>query len=139
MNKYDDIINLPHHTSRYYPRMTLEQRSAQFAPFDALEGYSDGVRETERITSKRIVLDEEKKEILNSKLNIIKNSSDIEVSITYFVKDLRKDGGSYKTITGYVKKIDIYNQIIVMLDNTKIPIKEIVDIKLYRNDYIENI
>jgi hypothetical protein len=47
MNKYDDIINLPHHTSRYYPRMTLEQRSAQFAPFDALEGYSDGVRETE--------------------------------------------------------------------------------------------
>ena len=111
MNKYDDIINLPHHESKYYKRMSLEERSAQFAPFDALEGYSEEVHETERLTSKRINLSEEAKEILNSKLNIIKSSSDIKVTITYFVKDLRKDGGSYKNKTGYVKKIDIYNQI----------------------------
>ena len=62
MNKYDDIICLPHHISKYYPRMSLEQRSAQFAPFDALEGYSDEVKETERLTSKRIILDEEAQE-----------------------------------------------------------------------------
>ncbi len=137
MSKYDDIINLPHHVSKYYPRMSLEARSAQFAPYDALEGYSDGVRETERTTDKRIILDEEKKEILNSKLNIIKNSSDIEVTITYFVKDLKKEGGCYKNKTGYVKKIDIYNQVIIMSDNTKISINEIIDIKLcYNNNEI---
>ena len=136
MSKYDDIINLPHHVSKYYPRMSLEARSAQFAPYDALEGYSDGVRETERTTDK-IILDEEKKEILNSKLNIIKNSSDIEVTITYFVKDLKKEGGCYKNKTGYVKKIDIYNQVIIMSDNTKISINEIIDIKLcYNNNEI---
>ena len=134
MSKYDDIISLPHHVSKYYPRMTLEQRSAQFAPYDALEGYSDGVRETERITDKKIILDEEKKEILNSKLNIIKSSSDIEVTITYFVKDMKKDGGCYKNKTGFVKKIDIYNQQIVMTDNTKISINEIIDIKLCYNE-----
>lgn len=134
MSKYDDIINLPHHVSKYYPRMSLEARSAQFAPYDALEGYSDGVRETERTTDKKIILDEEKKEILNSKLNIIKNSSDIEVTITYFVKDLKKEGGCYKNKTGYVKKIDIYNQVIIMSDNTKISINEIIDIKLCYND-----
>ena len=137
MSKYDDIINLPHHVSKYYPRMSLEARSAQFAPYDALEGYSDGVRETERTTDKKIILDEEKKEILNSKLNIIKNSSDIEVTITYFVKDLKKEGGCYKNKTGYVKKIDIYNQVIIMSDNTKISINEIIDIKLcYNNNEI---
>lgn len=134
MSKYDDIINLPHHVSKHYPRMSLEARSAQFAPYDALEGYSDGVRETERLTEKKIILDEEKKEILNSKLNIIKNSSDIEVTITYFVKDPKKQGGCYKDKTGYVKKIDIYNQQIIMSDNTKILINEIIDIKLCYND-----
>lgn len=134
MSKYDDIINLPHHVSKHYPRMSLEQRSAQFAPYDALEGYSDGVKETERLTDKRIILDEEKKELINSKLNIIKNSSDIEVTITYFVKDLKKEGGSYKDKTGYVKKIDIYNRLIIMSDSTKIPINEIIDIKLCYNE-----
>ena len=134
MNKYDDIINLPHHVSKHYPRMSLEARSAQFAPYDALEGYSDGVKETERITDKKIILDEEKKEIINSKLNIIKNSSDIEVTITFFVKDLKKDGGCYRNKTGFVKKIDIYNQQIIMNDNSRIPINNIIDIKLCYNE-----
>ena len=134
MSKYDDIINLPHHVSKHYPRMSLEARSAQFAPYDALEGYSDGVKETERITDKKIILDEEKKEIINSKLNIIKNSSDIEVTITFFVKDLKKDGGCYRNKTGFVKKIDIYNQQIIMNDNSRIPINNIIDIKLCYNE-----
>ncbi len=134
MNKYDDIIFMPHHVSKYYPRMSLSERSAQFAPYDALEGYSDQVKETERITKNRIVLSEEAKEILNSKLNIIKNSSDIEVIITYFIKDIKKSGGSYINKTGYVKKIDIYNRQIIMIDNTKIPINDIIDIKICYND-----
>ena len=71
MNKYEEIISLPHHESKHYPKMSLEARSAQFAPFDALEGYSESVKETERLTNKKIYLDEEKKELLNSKLNII--------------------------------------------------------------------
>ena len=133
MKGYDDIINLPHHESKYYPKMSLYARSAQFAPYDALEGYSVSVVETERITSKRIILDEEKKEILNSKLNIIKSSSDIEVIITYYVPDSRKSGGSYKNVNGYVKKIDIFKQLIILKDNTKIPLNEIIDIKLCYN------
>lgn len=37
MNKYDDIINLPHWEPRGRKRMSMESRAAQFAPFAALK------------------------------------------------------------------------------------------------------
>ena len=48
-NKYDDIINMVHHTSSKHPRMTLEQRSAQFAPFAALTGYEEEIEEAGKL------------------------------------------------------------------------------------------
>ena len=70
MNNYDDIINLPHHVSSKRPQMTLENRAAQFAPFSALTGYSEAIKETGRLTNKKIEIDEEEKIILNTKLQI---------------------------------------------------------------------
>lgn len=46
--EYDDIINLPHHMSSNHPRMTMEQRAAQFAPFAALTGHGAAIEETAR-------------------------------------------------------------------------------------------
>ena len=58
MNKnYDDIINLPHFESKKHKRMSLEARSAQFAPFSALTGYEDIVKETARLTDKKIEIE----------------------------------------------------------------------------------
>lgn len=37
-HRYDDIINLPHPTSKEHPRMPNSDRAAQFAPFSALNG-----------------------------------------------------------------------------------------------------
>ena len=53
MGKYDDIINLSRPESKH-PKMSLSQRSAQFAPFAALTGYEGQVKETARFTDKRI-------------------------------------------------------------------------------------
>ncbi len=44
---YDDIISLPHHTSTRHPKMSMYQRAAQFAPFAALTGHGDAIREAE--------------------------------------------------------------------------------------------
>lgn len=47
-HNYDDIINLPHHVSKKHTPMPLSARAAQFAPFAALTGYEDAIKETAR-------------------------------------------------------------------------------------------
>ena len=129
MGNYDDIINLKRPISKH-PKMSLYQRSAQFAPFAALTGYEGQVKETARLTDRRIELDEEMKLILDLKIQVIKEmlSDNPEVEITYFIPDTRKDGGKYETIIDNVKKIDSYNEHIIMQNNLKIEIKEIINI-----------
>ena len=45
-NRYADIINLPHHGSTKHSQMSIEARAAQFAPFAALVGYDEAVKNT---------------------------------------------------------------------------------------------
>lgn len=140
MNKnYDDIINLPNHISLKHPRMSIEARSAQFAPFAALTGYNDAVKETERLTDKRIEIDDNLKQILNNKLNYILENIDKKplITIKYFIPDNKKDGGKYIEKPGIIKKIDIINQYIYLYDKTKIPIKEIINITGDIFEYLE--
>lgn len=128
---YDDIINLPHHVSKTHPRMPSIDRAAQFAPFAALTNYEAAVKETARLTDKRAELSEYAKEALSMRLELIANQlhEGPEVSITYFEPDSKKAGGSYITASGRVKKIDDYRLLVIMTDDTKIPIKEIIEIE----------
>ena len=132
MDKYDDIINLPHYEPKYHPRMSKYKRSAQFAPFAALVGYDEQVQECSRLTDKRLEIDDELKEKINYKLNkineLIKNNP--VVKITYFIPDVKKDGGKYITEKGNVKRIDYINRFIKFTDNKKIILDDVIDIKI---------
>lgn len=132
MSGYDDIINLPHHTSPDRPRMSALDRAAQFSPFSALTGYDDAVKETARFTDSRVELDEYEKLALNVKLQIIKEHLDatLSVKITYFRPDARKDGGEYVTVCGEVKKIDEYRRELIMQDKQHIPIDDVTEIEI---------
>lgn len=131
-NKYEGIINLPHHVSNKHPKMTLEARAAQFAPFAALTGYDDEIKETARLTNERIELDDEVKNFLNNKIRIILEqiSTRPVITFTYFIPDLQKEGGKYVTVTGIVKKINEYKKMIILEDKTEISIKEIINIQI---------
>ena len=126
---YDDIIDTKYPFDLGHKRMSNYERRAQFMPFSALVGYKEAVVETARITDDKIILDEEAKEILDNKINLIKSKLSLKpnVSITYFIPDKSKSGGSYKNISGIVKKIDLYKKFIVINDN-KINIYDITDI-----------
>ena len=58
MGAYDDIIDLPHPTSARHPRMSMAERAAQFSPFAALTGHGAAIRETARLTDRKIELTE---------------------------------------------------------------------------------
>lgn len=51
---YEDIINLPHPTSKKHPRMSISERAAQFAPFAALTGYGEAVDEMRKYTEEQV-------------------------------------------------------------------------------------
>ena len=130
-NPYDEIINLPRHTSTTRPPMSAHDRAAQFSPFAALTGFGAAIIETARLTDSRVELDEYIKAELNDRLCILQDQMDQQpkVSITYFQRDSLKVGGAYITASGCVKKIDEYERILVMEDTTKIPIEDILEIE----------
>lgn len=130
-HRYDDIINLPHHVSSKHPHMPALDRAAQFSPFAALTGHDAAIKETARLTDEQVELDEERKEELDRQLQEIRThlSEHPEVTITYFVPDERKDGGSYVTVTGRVKKLDEYEGRIILEDSTIVKISMICMVK----------
>ena len=128
--KYDDIINLPHPTSQNHPRMSLHDRAAQFSSFAALAGHHAAIAETGRLTDQRIELDESEIARVDAELQHLQEllSSKPTVSITYFVPDELKDGGSYQTVTGEVNRIDAVAGMIQMTDRREIPIKDVFSV-----------
>ena len=128
---YDDMINMPCPTSPRHPRMPRADRAAQFAPFAALTGYDAAIDETGRLTDQKIDISEDMREKLDLKQNFLADIIDEqpEISVTYFVPDKKKSGGAYITVNGRLKQIDEYEQLIILTDGKKIPIKEVYSIE----------
>ena len=127
-NSYEDIIDLPHHTSTTHPHMSAFDRAAQFSPFAALTGHDAAITESARLTETRVELDEYSKADLNRRLCILQDRMDEQpsVSITYFQPDTKKSGGAYITAAGCIKKMVEYERAVVMQDDTRIPIDQII-------------
>ena len=147
---YPDIYNLPHWTSPTRPRMSLYDRSAQFASYKALSGYEDMVAEEARMTDSKPELEEYELEQLNQKLNLIADVIDDgthpTVSITHFVPDERKAGGAIIETTDTIKRIDtVYRKVVLMSTtelagiNKTIDIDKILGIKGELVDYIDDV
>lgn len=126
---YDDIINLPHHVSERHPQMSMYNRAAQFAPFAALTGHDSAITEVARLTEAEEELSESDAEVLNRKLAYLQSLDEKPtISVTYFVPDDKKEGGSYHTATGIVKSVEPDKGVLQFEDGTGIPVIRIKDI-----------
>ena len=103
-------------------------RAAQFSPFAALTGYAGVIRETARLTDRKIELDETMLTALNERYQLLLSVLDAEpeVEITYFVPDERKSGGAYRTVSGVVKKADEFARRLTLTDGTVIPMEDVL-------------
>ena len=130
-NRYDEIMELPHHVSTTRPQMPMSDRAAQFAPFAALTGYDSAIKETGRLTDERVELDEEALTALDRKYQLLIEALDDapEVTIIYFRPDERKAGGQYVSATGTVKKVDTFGRRILLQDGTRIPLDSVFDLR----------
>ena len=131
MERYEDIINLPHPTSKTHPRMAVADRAAQFAPFAALTGYDAAIQETGRLTEEQITLDENERARLDRQLQEILQSDcpHPKVRIRYFQKDLRKEGGAYVTVEGEVKRLDPYERKLIFTDGNTVLIENVLELE----------
>ena len=135
MIEYQDILNNSHYELRYHPRMSSQNRAAQFAPFAALTGYEEAVKETARTTTEEKILTEDELNQLNYQYQIIKNNLELypRIKIIYFEKDKRKKGGKYLEYTGEVKKIDSLRKEMIFFSNKKIFMKNIIKLEIIKS------
>ena len=115
---YADIIDLPHWDSPTHPRMSLRDRAAQFAPYAALVGYGDMVKEDARDTGVFNEPGEDEAEELEQALAQLERQIAAgncpACTITCFVPDERKAGGETVTVTEKVRRIDPVNRKIIL-------------------------
>lgn len=112
-----------------YPKMSMSDRAAQFAPFAALTGHKEAVIEQGRITQeKRILSNEEKLEINEKIIEMVKLKS--KCKIIYFEKDKTKSGGKYIQDVLSFRRLDELNKVLYFKENIQIQIDDIVDIEV---------
>ena len=112
-----------------YPKMSMSDRAAQFAPFAALTGHKEAVIEQGRITQEKRVLSNEEKHEINEKI-IEMVSLKSKCRITYFEKDKTKSGGKYIQNVLSFKRMDELNKTLYFKENIQIQIDDIVDIEV---------
>lgn len=136
MGKYDDIISLEVPTSKNHPRMSMNNRAAQFAPFAALVGYAEAINNSREITDERKIISEDRKQEIEALLSKINKdlSRNWYVEITYYYKDSSNQKNHYLKHKGKVKKVDITSSTIVFTNRKIIPIKDIYDLVIIEDE-----
>lgn len=112
-----------------YPKMSMSDRAAQFAPFAALTGHKEAVIEQGRITQEKRILSNEEKLEINEKIVEMVNLKS-RCRITYFEKDKTKSGGKYIQDVLSFRRLDELNKVLYFKENIQIQIDDIVDIEV---------
>lgn len=131
MKDYRNMLHLPHHVSAKHPPMPIEDRAAQFAPFAALTGYDEEIKEATRRVQQKISLNEDQLAELNEVLQQLKTEAHHPaLEVEYFVPDESKVGGAYVTYCGTLRHLDDYGLLLYFTDGKIVPIDNILKIRI---------
>ena len=133
VERYGAIIDLPRPLSERHAPMSRENRAAQFAPFAALTGYGDCIREANRLTADEVELSEEEAGQLDRTLALLaqrlRAEETVEVELTRFIPDERKAGGSFSRETVRIRRFDEAIRVLYTATGERIALEGVVDIR----------
>ena len=138
----------PQHTrfddfSRKHPQMERGKRAKIFAPFDALDGYSDSINSKNVEYVERLELEETDRIELNRRLQILQGltynsksarSNRVIVSVRYYIPCTDHNRfawqmlGQYVIITGICWKVEPGEKGFIKIDEAVIPLADVVEI-----------
>ena len=108
--------------------MSVSERAKIFAPFDALKGFREMLKEEERVKEVKKELSQDMIDDLDNVINSLKLGMMIEV-IFY---DSKVE--SYKSLIGVFTKVDaIYKKLVVV--KTRINLEDILSIKILSEEF----
>jgi hypothetical protein len=125
-DSYEDIIHLERPVSTRHTPMPLRNRAAQFAPFAALNGHEEAIQEAGRFTEEAMELTESEVGLLDRTLQEVLSRPEQPVSITYFVPDATKQGGSYATVTECIKEWNEWERVLILRNGLHIPLDTVL-------------
>ncbi len=128
MKDYEDIIDLPYPRPLRHPRMSMQDRAAQFSPFAALTGYDAAIKESGRLTQQRREPDEDARQHLDRQLRFLQENlkKRPRVCLSYYEPDLRKEGGAYLTMEDRIMRIDVPGHSVTMESGEQISMEQIL-------------
>lgn len=127
--RYEEIIDHPHHVSNSRPKMSMRDRAAQFGSFKALNGYEEAVDEEARTVDERLLLDDDRRAELDRRIAwFCHKGAGEKISIIYFVRDSKKEGGAYMKISGTFRRIDEAEGVLITIEGDRIPLDNIFEI-----------
>lgn len=153
--KYDDIIGSGRPESRR-PKMTMNDRAAQFAPFAALTKFGEEIKESNRKTTEKIELGDGDIERIDEVLTEIERrisenkaaganagkladgfaggfANGLTVATEYFVRDKVKSGGRVEEYIGNVKKIDRAGRKLIFEDGKIVDMQDLLSVSVVQN------
>ena len=96
----------------------------------ALTGHDEAIAETARQTAPKRILSSDEQEILSKRLAyaISHIGERPNLTFTYFIPDMLKDGGKYVKITGVIRKYDELGRTVILETNEILLIDNILSI-----------
>ena len=131
------------HFSFLHPKMDRRRRAKIFAPFDALEGYSESIDSKNIEYVERIDLEEDDRRELNRRIQILHaltyngkmaRANRVQISVSYYVPCADEHNfayqlrGRYKTISGICWKVDSDVTNTIKIDEAVISLTDVIEI-----------
>lgn len=100
-DRYADIRDLPYPYPTTRPRMSREERAAQFSPFAALKGHDERIAEASEPTE-IFVQSEERQELLGDEIERLAAENEPLVRAVY----VHEDSSREEVLEGRLKRVD---------------------------------